>query len=206
MTWEFIGEVLQIIWIDIVLSGDNALVIGMAAAGLAPHLRQKAIILGMSLAIAIRIGCAVVATYLLEIAWIKFVGGLALLWVAWKLFDEARNMNAAAAEDAHDAMALSGAESDRKSMIKALVTITIADISMSVDNVLAVAMVAGDHRALLIFGLLLSIVLMAFCATMICKVMARYPAITYAGVVILLYVAGEMLWKSWPDMASMIGG
>ena len=127
---ETLTDLAAIIWLDIVLSGDNALVIGMAAAGLAPHLQRRAILFGMTAAVVIRIASALAATYLYEIPWVKFVGGLALLWVALKLYQEIRNISILRAE-ATGAVAASGAASDRRSMIKALATITIADVSMS---------------------------------------------------------------------------
>lgn len=204
----FVADILAIIWLDIVLSGDNALVIGMAAATLAPHLRRRAILFGMILATGIRIACAVVATYLYQIPWIRFFGGVALIWVAWKLWDEARALAKGGAEE-HDPAAQFAADqegaSDRKSIIKALTTITIADVSMSIDNVLAVAGIAHDNRALLIFGLVLSIALMAFFATVIMKVMVKYPWISYIGVLVLLVVAGEMIYGSYEDMALAVG-
>jgi YjbE family integral membrane protein len=163
---ETLTDLAAIVWLDVVLSGDNALVIGMAAAGLAPHLQRRAIMFGMTAAVVIRIASALVATYLYEIPWVKFVGGLALLWVALKLYQEVRNISILRAE-ATGAVVGSGASKDRRSMMKALATITIADVSMSIDNVLAVAGIAQDNRAMLVFGLALSIMLMAFCATMV---------------------------------------
>ena len=211
----FLADVAAIIWLDIVLSGDNALVIGMAAATLAPHLQRRAILFGMILATAVRIVSALAATYLYEIPWVRFFGGVALIWVAWKLWAEARELNrnarAEAEHLAHNAESLSAAAvevtgaTDRRSIMRALLTITIADVSMSIDNVLAVAGIAHDNRGLLIFGLALSIALMAFFATVICKVMVRYPVISYIGVVVLLVVAGEMIWGSYEDMAGAIG-
>ena len=207
MIWmdaETFADLAAIIWLDIVLSGDNALVIGMAASSLAVHLQRRAILFGMMLAVVIRIAAALVATYLYEIPWIKFVGGLALLWVALKLFQELRNVAALKAE-ATSAVIGSGAAQDRRSLLKALATITIADVSMSIDNVLAVAGIAQDNRALLIFGLALSIMLMAFCATMVCRVLLRYPWISYIGVALLVVVAGDMLHSSWEDMVVFMG-
>jgi len=167
-------------------------------------LQRRAILFGMMLAVAIRIAAALVATYLYEIPWIKFVGGLALLWVALKLYQEVRNVSALKAE-ATSAVVGSGASKDRRSLMKALATITIADVSMSIDNVLAVAGIAQDNRVLLIFGLALSIMLMAFCATMVCKVLLRYPWISFIGVALLVVVAGDMLHSSWDDMALFMG-
>ena len=203
------SDLLQIIWLDVVLSGDNALVIGMAAAALAPHLQRKAILFGMILATLIRIVAAMAATTLYGVPWVKFVGGVALLWVAWKLWVEARALNCG---DEPAAQSLSAAAvdpptgaTDRRSIMKALMTITVADVSMSIDNVLAVAGVAHGNQALLIFGLALSIFLMAFFATMICRFLVRNPWISFVGVAVLVYVGAEMIWSSWPDMRVFIG-
>ena len=207
MTWlgsENFADLAAIIWVDVVLSGDNALVIGMAAAALAPHLQRRAIMFGMALAVAVRIASAVVATYLYEIPWIRFVGGLALLWVALKLYQELRSVPVLRAE-ASEAFAGSGAASDRRSMMKALATITIADVSMSIDNVLAVAAIAHDNRAMLVFGLALSIALMAFCATLVCKLLNRHRWISYVGVAVLLIVAADMMHSGWTDMMKLMG-
>ena len=201
---DTLADLAAIVWLDVVLSGDNALVIGMAAAGLAVHLQRRAILFGMILAVVIRIASALAATYLYEIPWVKFIGGLALLWVAMKLYQEVRNIAALQAE-ATDASTLSGAASDRRSLMKALVTITIADASMSIDNVLAVAGIAQDNRAMLVFGLVLSITLMAFFATMLCKLLTRHQWISYIGVAVLLVVAVDMLHASWGDMMKLIG-
>ncbi len=201
---DTMADLAAIIWLDVVLSGDNALVIGMAAASLAPHLQRRAIIFGMTMAVVIRIASALVATYLYEIPWIRFVGGLLLFWVAFKLYQEIRHISILEAE-ATEAVVASGASSDRRSIVKALATITIADVSMSVDNVLAVAAIAHDNRTLLVFGLALSIVLMACFATMVCRVLARHIWISYVGVAVLVFVAGEMLHSSWADMARFMG-
>lgn len=202
------ADIAAIVWLDLVLSGDNALVIGMAAATLAPHLQRKAILFGMVLATVIRIASALVATYLYEIPWIRFFGGVALIWVAWKLYQEARALTSHGAPTGQNFMAEAGeatGATDRKSVMRALITITIADVSMSIDNVLAVAGIAHDNRSLLIFGLVLSIALMAFFATVICKVMVKYPFISYIGVAVLLFVAGEMILGSYEDMFLALG-
>jgi len=199
-----LADLSAIIWVDVVLSGDNALVIGMAASSLAPHLQRRAILFGMMLAVAIRIASALVATYLYEIPWVKFLGGLALLWVALKLYQELRHVSILRAE-ATEAVVGSGAAHDRRSIMKALATITIADVSMSIDNVLAVAGIAHDNRAMLVFGLALSITLMAFCATLVCRLLTRHQWVSYVGVAVLVVVAGDMLYASWEDMAGLIG-
>ncbi len=203
MSPDTMADLAAIIWLDVVLSGDNALVIGMAAASLAPHLQRRAIIFGMTMAVVIRIASALVATYLYEIPWVKFLGGLALLWVAFKLYQEIRHISILEAE-ATEAVVASGAASDRRSIVKALATITVADVSMSVDNVLAVAAIAHDNRALLVFGLALSIFLMAFFATLVCKILTRHIWVSYVGVAVLVFVAGEMLHASWADMVEFM--
>ena len=189
----------QIIIADLVLSGDNALVIGMAAAGLAPDLRKKAILYGMVIAAVLRIVFALVATKLLGIPGIYFIGGVLLFWVCWRLFQEIReNVDA----DAHDALTMAAGgeqEGSQRTLGSALVSITIADVSMSLDNVLAVAAIADGDSRQLIFGLGLAIVLMAFADTIIMKLLARYPWISWAGLAVLTYVAADMLYRGVVD-------
>jgi YjbE family integral membrane protein len=207
MIWmdaELVADLAAIIWLDVVLSGDNALVIGMAASALAPHLQKRAILFGMMMAVVIRIASAMAATYLYQVPWIRFVGGAVLLWVAFKLYIEIRNVSILQAE-ATEAVVGTGAASDRRSIMKALATITVADVSMSIDNVLAVAAIAHDHRALLVFGLALSIMLMAFFATLVCKLLMRHRWISYVGVAVLLLVAADMMHSGWADMAGFVG-
>jgi YjbE family integral membrane protein len=194
---EFAADLAAIIWLDVVLFGDNALVIGMAASALAPHLQKRAILFGMLMAVVIRIASALVATYLYEIPWIRFVGGAVLLWVAFKLYVEIRNVSILRAE-ATGAVVGTGAASDRRSIMKALATITVADV-------LAVAAIAHDHRVLLVFGLALSIMLMAFFATVVCKLLMRHRWISYVGVAVLLLVAADMMHSGWADMAGLMG-
>ncbi len=184
----------QIIIADLVLSGDNALIIGMAAAGLAPDLRKKAILYGMIIAAVLRIVFAVMATKLLGIPGIYFIGGVLLFWVCWRLFQEIRENT--------DEQALHALESgddnagaSKRTLGSALLSITIADVSMSLDNVLAVAAIADGDTRQLVFGLGLAIVLMAFAATMIMKLLSRYPWISWAGLSVLLYVSADMLYR-----------
>jgi len=192
----------QIIIADLVLSGDNALVIGMAAAGLAPDLRKKAILFGMVIAAVLRVVFALIATKLLGIPGIYFIGGVLLFWVCWRLWLEIRENVDAAAHDALE-MAADGhpgsAETSKRTLGSALVSITIADVSMSLDNVLAVAAIADGDSRQLIFGLGLAIVLMAFAATIIMKLLARYPYISWAGLAVLTYVAADMLYRGIVD-------
>ena len=196
-------DIIQIIIADIVLSGDNALVIGMAAAGLSPELRKKAIFMGMALAAGLRIFFAAIATYLLAIPGILFFGGLLLSWVCWRFYQEIRDHQSEQAEEALEASGYQG--SPRKQLWQAMVTITIADVSMSIDNVVAVAAIARDNTSLLIFGLVVAIAFMAFFATMIMHVMSKYPWLSYLGLVFLVYLSAMMLYDGWPEVAGLLG-
>ena len=202
MTFAGAFDLLQIIFADIILSGDNALVIGMAAAGLSPELRKKAIFLGMALAAGLRIIFAAIATYLIEIPGILFLGGLLLAWVCWRFYCELKENLTAQAEQA---MTFPGHEgSSRRQLWRALVTITIADVSMSIDNVLAVAAIARENTTLLIFGLALAIAFMAFFATMIMHIMSLYPWVSYVGLVFLIYLALAMLYDGLPHVLALM--
>ena len=198
----------KIIIADLILSGDNALIIGMAAAGLAPELRKKAILYGMVIAALLRILFAIVATKLLGIPGLLFIGACLLFWVCWRLFHEIREGTDEQAEHAME-MAENPEEgytgAPRRTMRSALISITIADVSMSLDNVLAVAAIADGDTGMLVFGLGLAIVLMAFAATMIMKLLAKYPWISWLGLFVLLYVAGEMMFRGVFDMTYGVG-
>jgi YjbE family integral membrane protein len=197
----------QIVIADLVLSGDNALIIGMAAASLAPELRKKAILYGMVIAAVLRIVFAVVATKLLGVPGLLFFGSLLLFWVCWRLYTEIR-----ANLDEKAEHALEMAESDeegytgppRRSFKSAMMSIMIADVSMSLDNVLAVAAIADGNTNLLIFGLALAIVLMAFAATLIMKLLTKYPIISWLGLAVLLYVAADMFYRGLVEPATGI--
>ena len=170
---EILFDISQIIFADIILSGDNALIIGMAAAGLSDSYRKKAIFLGLALAALLRIIFAVLASFLLQINGILFFGGLLLGFVCWRFLNELIS-HANAKQDSFDQdyyQEKADDESERKKLFRALVTITIADVSMSIDNVLAVAAIARENTYLLIFGLALAILFMAFFATIIMNLM-----------------------------------
>jgi YjbE family integral membrane protein len=198
----------QIIIADLILSGDNALIIGMVAAGLSPELRKKAILYGMIIAALLRIIFAVIATKLLGIPGILFVGSLLLFWVCWRLFKEIREGTDEQAE--HALLDASNPEAGytgapRRTLFSALIAITIADVSMSLDNVLAVAAIADGNTQMLVFGLALAIILMAFAATMIVHVLTRYPWISWLGLIVLIYVAVEMFYRGVFDAGSGVG-
>ena len=198
------GDIFSIIVADIVLSGDNALIIGMAAASLPPEMRKKAIFYGMVVAALLRIVFAVIATKLLGIPGLLFVGALLLFWVCWRLFCEIRETNKRNNEETSevetaDTAELDPTESPRKTMRKAMIYIMVADVSMSIDNVLAVAAIADGDTNMLIFGLALAIALMAFAATLIMKLLARFPIISWLGLAVLVYVAAEMFHRGLTD-------
>ncbi|WP_395446856.1 TerC family protein [Aminobacter sp. UC22_36] len=192
---------LQVIAIDLVLAGDNAIVIGLAAAGLPADQRKKAILVGIAAATVLRIGFALITQWLLAIGpMLLIAGGLLLLWVCWKMWRELSVSH----EQEHEATeALSDADYDRdgkiagkgprKTFAQAAWQIVIADVSMSLDNVLAVAGAAMDHPTVLIIGLALSIALMGFAASFVARLLHKYRWIAYIGLVIILYVALKML-------------
>jgi len=201
-------DVGAIVMADLILSGDNALIIGMAAAGLSPQLRAKAIMFGMAIAAFLRIVFAAMATKLLDIPGLLFVGGLLLCWVCLRLYIEIRE---GVDEKAELALETAGDPAGgytgppRRTLAAALWTIAVADVSMSLDNVLAVAAIAAGDIALLVFGLALAILLMAFAATLIMKLMARYHWISWLGLAVLIYVAAEMLFRGIFDIHHGIG-
>jgi len=203
---ETVFDFASIVLADIVLSGDNALIISMAAASLSPELRRKAILYGLIVAAVLRIVFAVFATYLLAVPGLLFAGGLLLIWVCWRLYREIQDSTARQA-----AVAMPQAETGgyngppRRTMTQALISITVADVSMSIDNVLAVAAIARDNTALLVFGLVLAIVLMGLCAAIMVKLLARYPWISWAGLFVLIYVSALMLYEGWPGALALIG-
>ena len=195
---ELATDFFFIVVADIVLSGDNALIIGMAAASLAPELRKKAILYGMIVAAVLRIVFAVVATKLLGIPGLLLVGALLLFWVCWRLFVEIKDHVDGQASEALEAagdpeQGYTG--KPRRTLGQALISITIADVSMSLDNVLAVAAIADGNTNMLVFGLGLAIVLMAFAATLIMKLLTKYPWISWLGLFVLIYVASEMFYR-----------
>ncbi|MBT3436614.1 MAG: YjbE family putative metal transport protein [Oceanospirillaceae bacterium] len=190
--WLDIG---QIVFADLILSGDNALVIGMAAAGLAAHQRRKVILAGMALAALFRILFAVVASTIIGVPGILLLGGVLLAWVCWRFYGDIKDFAAPPADDTSPAKG-------KVTMGSALVTIAIADISMSLDNVLAVAAIARDNTQLLVIGLVLAIVLMAFFASLIMRVMLKFPAIAYVGLVFLVYLTTKMLYDGWLDLVT----
>ncbi|PZO79378.1 MAG: hypothetical protein DI629_09125 [Mesorhizobium amorphae] len=204
---------LQVIAIDLVLAGDNAIVIGLAAAGLPADLRKKAILVGIIAATVMRIGFALITTWLLQIGPILLIaGGLLLLWVCWKMYRELTVSHAEELEatEALDSEGRAPTTAPRKTFAQAAWQIVVADVSMSLDNVLAVAGAAMEHPTVLIIGLALSVALMGFAATFVARLLARYRWIAYVGLIIILYVAVKMLLDGavdqFPEQLGFLSG
>ncbi|RUU08838.1 TerC family protein, partial [Mesorhizobium sp. M7A.T.Ca.TU.009.01.3.2] len=207
---------LQVIAIDLVLAGDNAIVIGLAAAGLPAEQRKKAILLGVVAATVLRIGFAAITVKLLAIVGLLLAGGILLLWVCWKMYRELRTSHADELEatealsnsDLNNDQAVAG-KTKRKTLGQAALQIVVADVSMSLDNVLAVAGAARDHFPVLIIGLVLSIALMGLAATFIAKLLHRHRWIAYVGLLIIFYVAVDMIYRGavevWPHVNGAVG-
>jgi YjbE family integral membrane protein len=202
---------LQVIAIDLVLAGDNAIVIGLAAAGLPKDQRTKAILVGIIAATVLRIVLAMITTQLLAIIGLLLVGGILLLWVCWKMWRELRTSHedehaateALANRDMDDSGDLAGS-ARKKTFSQAAWQIVVADISMSLDNVLAVAGAARQHPTVLIVGLALSIALMGLAASFIARLLHRFRWIAYIGLAVILYVALDMIYRGtleiWPNL------
>lgn len=194
------SALVQVILVDLVLAGDNAIVIGMAVVGLPAHLRGRVLVLGIAAATILRVVFALLTVQLLQIIGLLLAGGILLLWVSWKLWRElraqsqqqhaARNIGAMAGGEPVD-----NARAPVKSLRAAVTQIIIADVSMSLDNVLAVAGVARDHLWVLIFGLALSIAFMGLAAAFIARILARNHWIGYLGLAVILYVSLSMIYE-----------
>ena len=187
-----LAALLQVILIDVALAGDNAVVVGLAVAGLPPHQKRRAIIAGIAGATVIRIGFGMITLQLLEIIGLMLAGGLLLLWVCWKMYRELRRSRHA--EHAEIGRA--------KTLRQAMLQIILADVSMSLDNVLAVAGAAREHPYVLVFGLILSVALMGFAAGLIANLLERFRWIAWVGLLIVLYVALHMIWDGSHEVAA----
>ena len=197
-----VSDILQIIFADIILSGDNALVIGMAAAGLAATQRKRAIAIGMAMAAILRILFAIVAAELLAIKGILLIGGGLLAWVCYRFYHDLKEFNRSNDQALADGGATSadGEKPAEKNFGRALFTILVADVSMSIDNIVAVAAIARDNTALLVFGLALAIAFMAFSASLIMRIMIRYRWLSYLGLWFLIYLTITMLYDGLIDL------
>ncbi len=200
---DWAGPLVAVLLIDIVLAGDNAIVVGMAAAGLPPEQRRKAILWGIAAATVMRIAFASITVQLLSIVGITLAGGVLLLWVCWKMYRELREGGHG---DAGEAVAEAEAAAPRKSLRQAITQILVADVSMSLDNVLAVAGASKDHPGVLIVGLAISVVLMGVAATFIASLLNRHRWIAWVGLVIIVYVAGSMIYEGTHQVAEQVPG
>lgn len=196
-----LAALLQVIMIDLVLAGDNAVVIGLASAGLPPEQRRRAIFIGVIAATALRIGFAAVATQLLQIIGLLLAGGILLLWVCWKMWRELR----ATSRHGHDNDEAATGPPARKTFAQATLQIVVADVSMSLDNVLAVAGAAREHPFVLAFGLLLSVALMGIAANLLGRLIQTHRWIAYLGLAVILYVACEMIYRGTLELKPVIG-
>ena len=200
---DVLTALFQVVLIDLVLAGDNAIVIGLAAAGLPQAQRGKAILIGIVAATMLRILFAALATLILQIVGLLLAGGILLLWVCWKMWRELRASSAGPmeAKEATGAVAGTNAEGKpRKTLVQATWQIIVADVSMSLDNVLAVAGAAREHPLVLIFGLILSIAMMGAAASFIARLLQNHRWIAYIGLTVILYVAVEMMFRGTLDI------
>jgi YjbE family integral membrane protein len=200
---QAIAAFFEILVIDIVLAGDNAIVVGALAAGLPAKQRTKVIMIGVAAALVLRIAFALVTTQLLQIVGLILAGGLLLLWVAWKMWRELRHQEQDGGSPEIIGDERSGLKPAR-SFTSAAWGVALADVSMSLDNVLAVAGAAKDHPHILVFGLILSVILMGVAANLIARYIGRYRWIAYVGLAVIVWVACRMIWEGWHDVAPLI--
>ena len=194
---EAVGALATVVAIDLALAGDNAIVVGMAAAGLPPFQRRRAIVAGIAVAALLRILFAIFTLQLLQVVGLTLAGGLLLLWVAWKLW---REIGAARSDGPP------GPAAKHKSVVQAIGQIVVADVSMSLDNVLAVAGAAREHVMVLIIGLTLSVALMGLAANLVSQLLRRHSWLAYVGVVMILYVAVRMIWDGSAAVLALVAG
>lgn len=208
-TAEGLAALLQVIGIDLVLAGDNAIVIGLAAAGLPAESRNRVILVGIIAATVLRIFFALITSWLLSFGGLLLVGGgILLLWVCWKMYRELRGGHDAESEATQEALANADLNADgavaggvpRKTFRQAAIQIIVADVSMSLDNVLAVAGAAKDHPTVLIIGLVLSVALMGLASTFVARIITKYRWIANIGVAIILYVAVKMIYEGYEQV------
>ena len=203
LTADALTTLFEVVLIDLVLAGDNAVVIGLAAAGLPEAQRGRAILIGIVAATILRVVFAGLATQILQIVGLLLTGGILLLWVCWKMWRELRasHAGAIAAKDAGGAVAATNADGKpRKTLVQPTSQIIVADVSMSLDNVLAVAGAAREHPVVMIFGLILSIAMMGAAASLIARLLQSHRWIAYVGLIVILYVALEMIYRGALDI------
>ena len=205
----------SVILLDLVLAGDNAIVVGALAAGLPPEQRKKVIFIGVIAALVLRVVFALMVNILMGVIGLIFVGGLLLIWVAWKMY---RDLKRSEATESAGSPEILGDENSgipaAKSFAAAAWAVAVADVSMSLDNVLAVAGAAKDHPGIMIVGLIFAVALMGIAANVIAQYIERYKWIAWFGMAVIVYVAGKMIYEGWTDpdlgvgryVIAMIGG
>jgi YjbE family integral membrane protein len=193
----------QIIVGDLTMAGDNVVIMGSLASGLPDRDRRKVLLFGVSMALVFLIGFAVVATQLLKVTGLVFAGGLLLLWVAFNMFRELHPRPSVVVDDPETA-AIEGPPAT-KTLLRAAIQITVADLSMSLDNVLLVASIARENPALLVVGLTFSVLFMGFAANYVAKLIQRYHWINYIGLAVILYVASSMIYEGWMGGEHVLG-
>jgi YjbE family integral membrane protein len=203
ITPQAITAFVEILLIDIVLAGDNAIVVGALAAGLPPEQRKRVIMIGVLAALVLRIIFALIVTQLLQIVGLVLAGGLLLLWVAWRMYRELRSGNENPGSEEIVGDEHSGLQ-PAKSFASAAWGVALADVSMSLDNVLAVAGAARDHPWVLVFGLILSVILMGVAANVIARYIERYRWIAWVGLIVILWVALKMIYEGAGHVAPVI--
>ncbi|HET7282082.1 MAG TPA: YjbE family putative metal transport protein [Sphingomicrobium sp.] len=196
-----LAVLVQVILIDLTMAGDNVVIMGTLTSGLPARERRRVILLGVGMAVVFLIAFALIATQLLKITGLLLAGGLLLLWVAYNMFRELRPSREVVADDPQTA-AVEGPPAT-KTFVQAAVQIALADLSMSLDNVLAVAAAAREHPAVLFVGLVLSVTFMGVAASFVARLIHRFPLLAWAGLLMILYVALKMIWEGWHDVAPM---
>jgi YjbE family integral membrane protein len=199
LDYQALVALASVVVIDVVLAGDNAVVVGMAAAGLPREQQHRVIALGIAMATVLRIGFALVTIELLAIIGLTLAGGILLLWVAWKMYRELQKNRRHALDSASDA-----APAKPKSFSQALVQVVLADVSMSLDNVLAVAGTARDHIWVLVLGLVLSVALMGVASTIVARLLDRHPWFAWIGLAIVTIVAFRMIYEGWSEVVNHV--
>ena len=196
---EWVLDVSQIIIADIVLSGDNALIIGMAASAVPEESRKKVIFIGLMAAAVLRVLFALVASYLISIPGLLLLGGILLFWVCWKFYGDIKEFSSSDEDKDKLQKDVSG-----KGMKAALITIIIADVSMSLDNVIAITSIARDNKTLLILGIAFAILIMALFATAIVKLLTKFKWLSYLGLIFLVYLSSKMTFDGWLQLYPFI--
>ncbi len=192
----------QVILIDLTMAGDNVVIMGTLASGLPDKDRRRVLMFGVGMALVFLIGFALVATWLLKVTGLLLAGGLLLLWVAYNMYRELRPVRVVIADDP-DTPTVEGPPAT-KTFLQAAIQVTLADLSMSLDNVLAVAAAAREHPTVLFFGLAFSVTLMGLAANLVAKLVQRYHWIAWIGLVVILYVALNMVWEGSHQIAPLI--